>query len=223
MDVTEFVLRLFLLFFPGVIGAAIANALTVHRPKQPFFFCVQALMYGFAAYLLAAALIKFCGAVLHPRFNLPTELTFFTSLQDAKQPLSFAEIGWTTIVAIILSLLASAISTWGIAYKLARKLGVSKRSGNLDVWGYVLNSEHIVYITVRDIPKDLVYDGWVEGFSDDAVRSELLLRDVAIYRNSTGEFMYQVGAVYLDLKGSDIVLEFRDVPITNTIEPAKPL
>jgi hypothetical protein len=64
----------------------------------------------------------------------------------------------------------------------------------------------------------LVYDGWVEGFSDDCQNVELFLRDVDIYRNSTNEALYQVGALYITLPRDQIFIEFRGVPIDESLK-----
>jgi hypothetical protein len=86
----------------------------------------------------------------------------------------------------------------------------------VDVWAYVLNSrdQDTTFVTLRDIEQDLAYDGWIHLFSEDCSTTELLLRDVVVYRNSTSEALYQVGAMYFKLDPKRIILEFRGVKIT---------
>jgi len=76
----------------------------------------------------------------------------------------------------------------------------------------------VEWVTVRDHENDLIYDGWVQAFSDDSVDAELLLRDVSVYRNSTAEPLYQVGMMYVSRKRDDISLEFRTINLSKEIE-----
>lgn len=90
--------------------------------------------------------------------------------------------------------------------------------GELDVWGYTLNLKEVVWVTVRDHKNDLIYDGWVQAFSDDSRDAEVLLRDVSVYKNSTGEKLYQVGGVYLSRNREDISIECRTLPIDEQVK-----
>lgn len=64
----------------------------------------------------------------------------------------------------------------------------------------------------------MAYDGWVVAFSDDSKDAELLLRDVSVYQNSTGEPLYQVGMMYISRNREDIAIEIRTVPLTKDRE-----
>ncbi|MBF8276038.1 MAG: hypothetical protein HW390_1111 [Candidatus Brocadiaceae bacterium] len=77
----------------------------------------------------------------------------------------------------------------------------------------MLNIKGTVWVAVRDHKNNLIYDGWVQAFSDDSKDAELLLRDVSIYNNDSGECLYQVGAVYLSRKREDISIECRTLSI----------
>jgi len=72
----------------------------------------------------------------------------------------------------------------------------------------LFNSDEIGWVDVRDISRDLVHEGWVDAFSDDATAPEVLLRDVAVYRNTSGELMYKTPRAYLKLRTDDIVIEY---------------
>ncbi len=77
---------------------------------------------------------------------------------------------------------------------------------------------------MRDKEKDLIYDGWVQAFSDDSKDAELLLRDVSVYKNSTGEGLYQIGMMYISRNRDDIAIEIRTIPLTKSREwPADPM
>tara|TARA_B100001245_G_scaffold173899_2_gene132317 strand:+ start:34374 stop:34610 length:237 start_codon:yes stop_codon:yes gene_type:complete len=72
-----------------------------------------------------------------------------------------------------------------------------------------MNSDDVNWITVRDLENDLMYDGWIQAFSDNSKEAEVLLGDVRVYRNSSGELLYEVGSQYLSMDRSNIVIEVR--------------
>ena len=102
--------------------------------------------------------------------------------------------------------------------RFARFIGLTKTFGELDVWGYLMNMKEVVWVTVRDHKNDLIYDGWVQAFSDDSKDAEILLRDVSLYKNSTGEKLYQAGAVYISRNREDISIECRTLPIDERVK-----
>ena len=215
MDITEFAFRLIILFFPGLIAAYIINCLTVHKPRKPFFFVAQSLALGAASYCLLEIVCKKFSPLLNAKYgwSWPVNMEFFNALSDSNATPSFGEIGYACICAVLIGLIVTIFSTYKIIYLLCKTLGISSKSGELDVWGMTFSNRKIQFVTIRDHAKDLVYDGWIEGFSNDGKKAELLLRDVAVYRNSNTELLYQIGAMYFELNRGEIVLEFRDVPL----------
>ena len=215
MEISEFAFRLIILFFPGLIAAYIINCLTVHKPREPFFFVAQSLALGAASYCFLEIVCKKVSPFLNAKYgwSWPTNMEFFNALSNSKVIPSFGEIGYACICAVIIGLVVTIFSTYKIFYLLCKNLWITSKSGELDVWGMTFSNRKIQFVTIRDHAKDLVYDGWIEGFSNDGKKAELLLRDVAVYRNSNTELLYQIGAMYFELKRGEIVLEFRDVPL----------
>ena len=102
-------------------------------------------------------------------------------------------------------------------HQVARKIGVSEKFGDLDVWGYLLNmknNDELIWITVRDHENGLIYDGRIIAFSDDSRNAELLLEDVCVYENTpteneTAKELYKVNTMYLSRNREKITLEYR--------------
>ncbi len=67
---------------------------------------------------------------------------------------------------------------------------------------------------MRDHKLDLVYFGWIEVFSDSEKERELLLRDVKVYSNTTGEHLYDASVIYIARDRYDLTLE---VPMVEQI------
>lgn len=205
MEVSQFTLRLLLLFFPGVICAYLIDTLTIHRESSQFQFVLNSLIFGLASYFLYwAALSTAKGLGIQAG-----SMVFLRALTDSSVPVSFREVGWATLVAFLLGIAVTAASTYKVHFRLAHRLRLTKKFGELDVWGFVFNSPQVEWATVRDYTRNLAYDGWVQLFSDDSQRAELLLRNVKVYRNDSGELLYEVASLYLSLSRDGIAIEFR--------------
>ena len=219
MDFKEFTFRVVLLFLPGLGGFILFERLTVHKKTENTLLVLYSLVFGFAAYGLVWVLYSylFPRINIHWQTNLPTTMAFWDELQDAKQPLKFPEIAEACFSAICVAIIASYLSNY---YKcsgdrVGRFFGATRKSGSIDVWGAILNSSGTDFVTIRDADSDLAYDGWIYYFSEEQPTMELVLRDVAVYQNSDGSFLYQVGAMYFKLDSKKIALEFRGIKITD--------
>lgn len=147
MDVTEFGLRLVLLFLPGIICASLFDALTTHSPRTQFRFTLRALILGVASYGILALFLS--------------NLSFFAALSDLEVIPSLMEAEYASIVALGMAVVLTYIANYKIHFKIARKLRLTNRFGDQDVWSYLFNSPDVQWITVRDHKRNLVYDGRV--------------------------------------------------------------
>jgi hypothetical protein len=215
MEITEFAFKLLILFFPGLICAYLIDQLTIHKPREAFFFLLQAFTLGLICYFSYWFIVK--SIVYFWPNAVNAEVTFLKALTNSSLSFSFKEIAIVSFISVILACLVSVASRHKFLNRTARRIGITKKFGELDVWGYLLNMEQVVWVTVRDHKNDLIYDGWVQAFSDDSKDAELLLRDVSIFKNSTAEKLYQVGVVYLSRKRDDITIECRTLPLDERI------
>lgn len=212
MEITEFTIRLLLLFFPGIICSYIVDTFTIHKPRTPFFFVIQFFAFGLSSYFLYYWIMHI-GTKLG-FWNSTSEVVFLKALVDANIPISYSEIAWVCLISIIMGLFITAVENRKWHFRLIRFLKIGNKSGELDVWSYSFNQPDIEWVTVRDMEKNLIYDGWVQAFSEDSKNAELLLRDVCVYSNLEGRFLYQVGGMYISRNRDDIIIEFRTIPIT---------
>ena len=215
MEFSEFAFRVILLFLPGIICGSIVDALTVHRRRRPFGIILRALVFGMGAYYLYGGLML----AAHGKWIVPHRMMFFRALQDKQVPLPFNEIAVVCAFACLEGFAFAFVSNRKWSYRLAGRMGLTRESGHLDVWESVLYTNEAVYATVRDQKHDLVYDGWIDEFSDDGEKRELLLRDVRVSRNSDSMLLYGVGAIYLAFKKNEqITLEFPGVALTEEFD-----
>lgn len=218
MTLSEFTLRLILIFLPGLIAFIIIEQLTVHREIKPYRFVINSLLLGFLCYLLyfPISLIPF----------LKLDFTFTKILFDNNVILNFKEIFVSTILSIPLGFIMSFLINKKILHKIAKKLKVSKKFGDFDVWGYIMNSQTPEWVVVRDIENDLMYEGWIQAFSDSEGKNELFLRDVKVFSNKTAKELYEIPGIYLPQKRETLTIEFpsmgfskyKDRTLNNNVE-----
>lgn len=96
-------------------------------------------------------------------------------------------------------------------HRIVRKLKISRLSGEPDAWAYLSNSPDFGWVVARDTLNDLMYEGWVESFSVGRGSRQVLMRDVGVYRNSTGDELYYVIAVYIEPSASHMMIEIRAI------------
>jgi hypothetical protein len=218
MNISEFAFKLLLLFTPGVFCAFVVDRLTTHPPKEPFFFLLKAFLYGLCTYFFYWGVIHILSIVKivgHP------DVFFVKALVDGKANLSIFEIFFVSLSAVPVALIITFFSQRNFLTRIGYFLRITKQIGNADIWGYTFNLKEIEWVTVRDHVNDLIFDGWVKAFSDDSKNAELLLRDVTVYKNSSGKLLYQVGALYISRDRNNISIEFRTIPVSKTVLIAK--
>jgi hypothetical protein len=186
MELSALTLRVLLLFFPEVICALIVHALIAQRERTTAQFLTNAFVLGVMTYLLLAG--GRSAAVRCARLTgwLPPRVTFFDVLTTQTARIAWGEIALSAGVAVLLAFLVAAALNYNLLHQLAVQLRISRRFGQADVWGYFLNSPDILWVAVRDLGTDTMYEGWVDAFSDTGSAAELLLRNVTVTRNSTG-------------------------------------
>lgn len=209
-----FTFRLLFLFFPGIICKLLVDSLVGRKKRlSSLDFFVFSYLYGLAAYLMV---YFFTGLIQKDR----GDWSGIVNLLLDNNAVSPRETLYASVVAVFLGFLMGYIINKGMLYKVAYRLNVSKRYGDGDVWSFVLNnnSEAMKFITLRDLKSDICYDGWVRAFSETSSDAELFLRDVSVFKNSTGERLYQVGGVYLARNRDDISIEFRAIDLSEDIK-----
>jgi hypothetical protein len=208
MELSVLTLRVVLLFFPGVLCALVVHALTVQRERTTPQFLTSAFVYGVSTYLLLAALRAGIAAVARMfGWPVPPRVTFFAALTDERAKIAWGEIGLSAAVAVLLAVIVSAAVNHTILHRMAERLRISRRFGQADVWGHFLDSPTTSWIIVRDVSADLLYEGWVDAFSDTGADPQLLLSDVAVYRASTGTKLHDRKRVYLTPRKDSVIIE----------------
>jgi hypothetical protein len=208
MELSALTLRVVLLFFPGLVCALIVQALTNRRQRATPEFLVDSFVFGVGSYLLLASLRSGWATLAHSiGWTIPPRITFFEVLINEKARISWGEIALSAIIAVVLGAIVSAVTNHHLLYRVAERMGISRKFGDPDVWSFFLNSPDIRWVVVRDVATDTVYEGAVEAFSDTGTAPELLLRTVKVFRSSTDTKLYECDRVYLSRDRSSLIIE----------------
>lgn len=210
MQLSEFTFRIILLFIPGLISFVLFDALTSHRETKLHRVLIDSLLFGFLSYFV---------------FYLYTEIpfisakfSFFDALSKEGTNLDFGEILKVSALSIPIAFIFSSISNRKLLYRLARKLKITGKHGYVDLWSYVIDSDIPNWVIIRDIENDLLYEGWVGGFSDSTEIDELFIRDVLVYQNSSAKFLYSTPGLYIPTKKENLTIEFPRLKYTDAFK-----
>lgn len=204
MQITDFTFRIILIFIPGVISFIIIDKLTMHKEIKLYQMLIYSLILGFTCYILYFLILQIINIFRKVDFIF----LFWDALISNKVTLNPKEISFVTLLSIPLGFFISFGINYKIVYKIAHKLKISNKFGDIDVWSYIMNSDDTSWVIIRDIENDLIYEGWIEAFSDGPEERELLLSDVQVYRNSEVGKLYDVPKLYISQKRENINLEF---------------
>jgi len=215
MELSELAINIFILFIPGIITFLIIDKLTVHKEYSFHNVIIYSLIFGFFSYiaydLIVIPLVRRC-------FDVKISLSFFKVLNNKNAALNFNEIFYVSLVSIPIGFISSAFINYKLLHKIGLLLNVTKKFGDIDVWSYIMNSsDSTEWVFIRDKENDLLYEGWIEGFSDIG-QNEIFLRDVIVYRNSDTEKLYEMPGIYISKDRKDLMIEFPNLEYTDFIK-----
>lgn len=214
MEFSEFALKIMLLFLPGIVSFLIVDKLTNHKEFKLYQILIYSLLYGFLCYYFYYLLIT-AWKIL---FKSEIYFSFFNTLIDKEDVLDFKEIAYVTILSILVGFISTFFINYEILNKFARKLKITKKFNDVDVWSYLMNSKNTEWVVIRDRKNDLMYECWVELFSYSTEKDELFLRDVKVFKNSTAEKLYEIPGLYLPIKRENLIIEFPALEYTEFIK-----
>ena len=137
---------------------------------------------------------------------------FSKTIIDSESVIKFKEIIIASGVAVVLGILSTINLNRSYGIRMARALRISNRFSDADVWSYTFNSASIdAWATIRENERGLVYDGYVDPFSQTGETRELLLSRVVVYDGETGEEVDRIPVLYKAFPKDAVTVEFRKV------------
>ncbi len=190
----EYLFKLTLLFIPGVWAVTVLDHLIIHREWKLEHWIRYSVLTSLGAYG-AYSFLLWCASKI---FAVSDATNFNLSLNKGAAALDFFEIGTVSVIAVVIA--------WGIAcgieknwlFQLAKKAGLSSLDSPYSVFHQIMRNDlNQSWVRIRDLKNDLMYQGWIQRYSDDPMQNELYLRDVKVYGNKSGEYYYEADSVFL--------------------------
>ena len=216
MAISELTLKLIIILIPGALGTIIVGKLTVMRDVTPFKFVLNSIIIGVSSYLLYQ--LMFNGYILIINlFNCQkrpyTGLQIWNSLSNSKI-IPYTEILLSNIFSVIVAFSASAIENFKLINKLAKKIGVSQKYGEENLFSYFLNARETHMVYIRNVKLNLTYYGYVNSYSETDTLSEIVLSNVQVFRYEDSEPLYDIDQIYLSFQKTDLIIEHAKI-LTN--------
>jgi hypothetical protein len=210
MELSSVTIRIAVLLLPGLIAAILVERLTVHPKWEQFRFGTYALILGCASYVALDAILQaaeFIGMHLLRCQCDTSPSRFLDAMFDSTvRPKAAMVLGASAMAVVLGLLLARGVqSKW--MFRVARRLGVTDKYGDENLFTFFINSPDTSWLWVRDRERNVIYEGLKDSMSEADSICELVLTDVKVYHANTTELLYQVPAAYLSYKPGEFIIE----------------
>jgi len=206
-NIDSFLIRICILILPGLVGYKTYKILKSSskeskkiRNFEDFLFI---LLFSFISYLL----VFFIKLTVFHIFNYEITNSMLYAILDNNLKLDFFEIYFSLIISIIIGIISAIISNHKLVFNFLQMLKITKHFGDEDIWTYLHNSKDTDWFAIRDYKCDLLYYGYISAFSDPGELRELIISEVDIYTNSTGEYLYSTDNIYICRNEHDLSIE----------------
>ena len=202
MQFSQLTVTVIFIFLPGILALIISERLTTHPERKGYELFAYAFVVGCAAHLIYSLISKSLG--------LPDDhwLDLVTSDQSKVQG---AVALHTALIGAILGLMVAFCANHSFLHRFARIFRITRKFADFDVWSYLMNSDQVYWIVVRNQTTDLMYQGKVITFSTNEDPRELVLSDVTVFQNSTAAKLYDTPLIYLSFDKKNAILEVQRI------------
>ena len=205
MDAFEFVQKFFVILLPGILGSYLYAALNVQKDQHYYFELLKIIMLSFLSYLFTDVLF---GAIkkLFPCFVYgPIDIIHQIGVSNAVIPT--ANVIFSVIFAILFACLFTKAGYENWMFKLANKLGLTRRIDNQTVWEHVFDDSDIVVL--RDQVTKNIYYGKVYSYSDNSENREIYFENEYVFDEESTP-LYHAEKLYLSRAHNEFTVEIQD-------------
>ncbi len=201
MELSKFTVGLIFIFLPGILSLIISERLTEHGERKGYELVAYALVLGCTAHVLYTGVQK-----AFPGLGWEADRWLELMLDD-EASIQSAVVAYSAGIGIVLGLALAFAANHSWLHWIARKLRVSRKFSELDVWGHLMADKEIDWVVVRDHARNLMYQGQLSVFSIKEDPRELMLRNATVFTNDSGAKLYDVKVIYLSFEKKDVSLE----------------
>ena len=206
------IVKIVIFLIPGILSMIILERLTTHKKIEFDRFATYSIVLAFFIYIFHYVfwLITHKLYLLlkwnKPEIDVP-ELIINRFLNNSEIIHLFSVIT-VSLVGILLSFFLAYIINNKFVNRIGQCLNVTSKFGDESVWDFFHNKPKKDWVVIRDLKNDIMYYGWISIYSDYGNENdELILQNVVVYKNSTGELMYEVAEIYIAEKRENLRIE----------------
>jgi hypothetical protein len=204
MTISSLLLRVVFLGLPGIICFFLYRMFTTERNTRSWEDVLKIGVFALMSYLLYSS----CFMLARLVFGGDGSIRFYDALFNEKTALPPWEVTGASIAGVVLAFVAAAVDNRKLINKLARRVRVTNRFGDDDVWLFLHNiPRNTQWAFVRDHKVGLTYYGWIDVFSDSEKERELLLTQVDVY-DAASDRLYSTPTLYICREKHDLSIEF---------------
>lgn len=203
-QLTQFTFNLIVIFIPGLIIYFIFENYTSHKEDtKGYNVIITSLLAGFSCYTIYLGILF----VISLFTKIPMDHKIINCLFHGG-PAPVKDIFLASMLAVVLGVMLITLESKKIIYTLLSFTGSNKIGNN--IWQYAMSKAG--WVRIRDLEKDRLYEGWIMGWSEITEKTEVLLIDVKIYKNSTLELLDEPQSLVLRNDTAEFVVEFIEWP-----------
>jgi hypothetical protein len=204
-QLTQFTFNLIVVFIPGLIIYFIFENYTSHKEDtKGYNVIIVSLLAGFFCYTV----YLFILFIISLFAKVPIDHKIINCLFHGG-PAPVKDIFLASILAVVLGVILIRLEDKRYIYNLLTWFTGSIKINN-NIWQYAMSKAG--WVRIRDIEKDRLYEGWIMGWSEITEKTEVLLVDVKIYKNSTFELLDEPQSLVLRNETAEFVVEFIEWP-----------
>jgi len=202
------------ILFPGILSAIVADKITVHSKWEPLKFGVYALCLGILSYVTLQTLAYGynCIEYLQKDKSVLNNIEWYTlniwSIVVDEKP---SIVPWEIVVATLLSIPVAFFSSFLINYKIfnkiAKKISITAKYGDENLFSFYLNAKEVDWIYIRDIEANITYQGQVISYSENEKIQEIVLAKVTLFKYEDSEELYSVPSIYITKEMGKFIIE----------------
>lgn len=201
-----------IVLFPGLIASVICDKVTVHYQRWDIFkYGMYSFVFGLLSYTLLQGIVSTLNSMnrILPGVEVGSSgsLSAWTLVTVEKYKIDLAEVLWATLLAPLVAAVAAAVVNLKLITRAARKLGISNKYGDENLYSFFLNSEGVEWIYIRDKDNEVTYFGKIVSFSEYGGTQEIVLEDVEVYDIDSSHLLYSVAGIYLTKPMGHFVIE----------------
>jgi hypothetical protein len=198
MEISELTLKLIIILIPGAIATRIYQKITIHDKWTSFQFIANSILFGSFSYLATEIFID-------QVYNDTRLVAFWSDLQGSDVPYDI--VLKACLFGVGISLLVSAIDHFKLLNWFAKKIRISNKYGDENLYSYFLNAKNVNEVYIRDLDNNTTYHGMIDSFSETDETCEIVLWDVVVYSNDPFKEVSKLDKVYLSRLKTSITIE----------------